>query len=393
MRLARRLGLRDAVVLGLGAMLGAGVFAAYAPAAALADGLLPLALALAAAIAWANADSSARLAARHPTSGGAYAYGRARLSPAAGVLAGAAFLVGKTASAAAVALTVGGYLWPDHARPVAVAAVVVLTALAASGVERSARASAVVVGVVLVTLAAVAVLALVTGGRHGWAGLADVGAPGAAPGVAGVLQGAGVLFFAFAGYARIATLGEEVADPRRTLPRAIGVALAVVLATYAVVGAVLVGVLGTERLAASTRPVADAVAAVGAHAAVPVVAAVAVAAALASGLGVLLGLSRTAFAMARDGALPRALARVTGPADRPRPTLAQALVGLAAAAVAAVADLATALAVSSTAVLVYYGVAHAAALTLPGRARRVVPVLGLLGCGAVAGALALGLGR
>ena len=389
-RLARRLGLRDAVVVGLGAMLGAGVFVSFGPAADAAGAALPLALALAAAIAWANADSSARLAARHPTSGGAYAYGRARLSPAAGTLAGAAFLVGKTASVGAIALTVGTYLWPAQARPVAVAAVAGLTALAATGVQRSARVTAVVVGVVLAVLATVAVLAVLAGGEHGWAGLDGPGPGGGGSGtVRDVLEGAGLLFFAFAGYARIATLGEEVTDPRRTLPRAIAIALAVVLATYAVVGAVLVGVLGTERLAASTRPVADAVAALGADGFVPVVVAAAVAAALTSGLGVLLGLSRTAFAMARDGVLPRRLAHLGGTGDHARPLRAQLVVGAAAALVAAIAPVGVAIAASSAAVLVYYAVAHAAALTLPGAARRWVPALGLLGCLLVAVALVL----
>ncbi len=390
MSLARRLGLRDAVVLGLGAMLGAGVFVVFAPAAAAARGALPLALVLAAAVAWANADSSARLAARHPTSGGAYAYGRARLGPAAGTLAGGAFLVGKTASVGAVALTVGAYLWPAHARPVAVGSVVALTALAAAGVERSARVSAVVVVAVLGTLTGVAALALTSSGDHGWAGLADAGEGGDA---LGVLRGAGLLFFAFAGYARIATLGEEVAEPRRTLPRAIGLALGIVLAAYAVVGTVLLGVLGVDRLGRATRPVADAVTALGADGWVPVVVAVAAAAALTSGLGILLGLSRTAFAMARDGVLPQVLARLDGHRDAPRPVLAQAAVGAGAVVVAALADVATAVAVSSVAVLVYYGVAHAAALTLPGRARQAVPVAGLAGCLTVAVALAVEIAR
>ncbi len=389
-RLARRLGLRDAVVVGLGAMLGAGVFVAFGPAADAAGGALPIALALAGAIAWANADSSARLAARHPTSGGAYAYGRARLSPAAGTLAGAAFLVGKTASVGAVALTVGAYLWPEQARAVAVVAVVGLTALAAGGVQRSARVTAVVVVAVLAVLAGVAALAVVRAGDHAWAGLEGLGwGAGGGPGPAGLLDGAGLLFFAFAGYARIATLGEEVTDPRRTLPRAIAIALAVVLVTYAVVGVVLVGVLGVGRLADSSRPVADAVSALGADGLVPVVVATAVAAALASGLGVLLGLSRTAFAMARDGVLPRVLARLDGPAEQRRPVLAQVVVGVGAALVAVLAPVGIAIAASSTAVLVYYAVAHAAALTLPGAARRAVPVLGLLGCLTVAAALVL----
>lgn len=402
--LVRRLGLLDATTVGLGAMLGAGVFVAFGPAAAAAGATLPLALVLAGLVAWANADSSARLAAVLPTSGGAYAYGRARLGTPWGVLAGAAFLLGKGLSTGAIAWAVGTYLWPEAARAVAVVAVVLLTALAAAGLQRGVAATRAVVVVVLVTLVAVVAgaTAALLGGS---APVADVPSPAAVgqaltttPGAAGLLQGAGVLFFAFAGYARVATLGEEVRDPRRTLPRAIAAALATVLVLYAAVGAALLAVLGLTGLAASQRPVADAVAQLAGPGWARAVVVVAVLAALASALGVLLGLSRTTLAMARDGVLPRGLAHLrtapgrpgTGPAD-PRPVRAQLAVGGVVVLGLLLLDLPRAIAASSVAVLVYYAVAHAAALTLPGRARRVVPVLGLAGCLVVAGALALGL--
>lgn len=374
----------DAVVIGLGAMLGAGVFVSFGPAAAAAGTALPAALALAAAVAWANADSSARLAARLPTSGGAYAYGRARLSPAWGAVAGWAFLIGKTISAGAIAGAVGAYAWPEHARPVAAAVVVALTALACAGVQRGAAVTRVLVVVVLLTLAAVVVVSLTSPGAP--APFATDG-PGASP-VAATLRGAGILFFAFAGYARIATLGEEVRDPARTLPRAIGFALAVVLLTYTAVGWAVLRSLGLSGLADSQRPVADALAAAG-HPGAPVAAVVLVAAvaALGSGLGVLLGLSRTTMAMARDGVLPRALARLDGAPGAERPVRAQLVVGVGVAAGVLLLDLDRAIALSSAAVLVYYAVAHLAALTLPGRRRRLVPVAGLVGCATIAVAL------
>ena len=382
-RLTRQLGLPDAVVLGTGAMLGAGVFVAYGPATERAGEALGVALLLAAAVAWANADSSARLAATLPTSGGVYAYGRERLSPFWGGVAGVAFLVGKTASAGAIAGTAAGYLVPRHATATGIGVVVVLTALAAAGIRRGAWATRIVVALVLAALLAVLAAAAATGAS--WAGLRDLEPGGAAP--LGVLQGAGILFFAFAGYARIATLGEEVRDPEQTIPRAIFLALAGVLVVYAAVGAALVGVLGTERLAVSDRPVAELARAVGGPGWVLAVVLAAAVAALASGLGVLLGLSRTCFAMARNGVLPRPLARLDGPPDDPRPVRAQLLVGLATVVGMVLLDLRQAIVVSSAAVLVYYAIGHAAALTLPGTARRTVPVLGLLGCLVIAVAL------
>ena len=109
--LQRRLGTFDAVVIGLGSMIGAGIFVALGPAAAAGGGLL-IRLGAAAVVAYCNATSSARLAARYPQSGGTHVYGRERLGEFWGCLAGWSFIVGKTASCAAMALTVGFYAWP-----------------------------------------------------------------------------------------------------------------------------------------------------------------------------------------------------------------------------------------------------------------------------------------
>ena len=190
----------------------------------------------------------------------------------------------------------------------------------------------------------------------------------------------------------IATLGEEVRDPGRNIPRAIGIALGLVLVVYAAVGAALIGALGTARLATSDRPLAELAEVLGGPGWVPTVVLTAGVAALASGLGVLLGLSRTCFAMARDGVLPRSLARLGGPAAD-TPVRAQLLVGITAVVGMLLLDLRQAIAVSSVAVLLYYAIAHAAALRLPGRARRAVPALGLLGCLTIAIALVLPAGR
>ncbi|WP_119732015.1 APC family permease [Thermomonospora amylolytica] len=374
--LRRRLGLTDAVVIGLGSMIGAGVFAAPAPAARAAGSGFLVALAIAAVVAYCNATSSARLAARHPASGGTYVYGRERLGPFWGYLAGWGFVVGKTASCAAMALTVGAYVWPGHEHAVAVAAVVALTAVDYTGVQKTARLTRVIVAVVLAVLAAV-VVACATSGR------ADVSRalPEAGPDGWGVLQAGGLLFFAFAGYARIATLGEEVRDPERTIPRAVPIALGLVLVVYAAVGTAVLAVLGPRGLAESAAPLADAVGAAGVPALEPVVRVGAAVAALGSLLALLLGVSRTTLAMARDGHLPRPLAAV-----HPRfgvPHRAELAVGAVVAVLAATADLRGAIGFSSFGVLVYYAIANASAWTLAsqeGRPPRAIPAVGLAGC-------------
>src|SRR5918998_3456492 len=163
-RLARRLGVGDAVVVGLGSMLGAGVFTAFGPAARAAGAGIGPALALAGLVAWCNATSSAALAAVHPQSGGTYVYARRRLGTSWGILAGAAFVTGKVASCAAMALTVGTYAAPDAARPVALAAVAALTAVNLAGVTRTVRVTRVLLAVVLAVLAGVVVACLAGGG-------------------------------------------------------------------------------------------------------------------------------------------------------------------------------------------------------------------------------------
>ncbi|MEU4597717.1 amino acid permease [Nocardia sp. NPDC023988] len=384
MELTRGLGLRDCVVIGLGAMIGAGVFAALGPAAGAAGSWMLLALGIAAVVAYCNAQSSARLAALYPVSGGTYVYGRERLGPFWGYLAGWGFVVGKTASCAAMALTVGSYAWPDHAHVVAVAAVVVITGINYVGVQKSALATRVIVGSVLVVLAAV-VVAGVSGNHSAAIVLDDEIGP------YGVLQAAGLLFFAFAGYARIATLGEEVRDPQRTIPRAIMLALAGALAVYTLVAVAALLTLGSGGLAAAHDPLARVVEAAGAGWLAPVVRVGAVLAAAGSLMALILGVSRTTLAMARDGHLPATLAAV-----HPRysvPHHAELAVGVVVAVLAATVDLRAAIGFSSFAVLAYYLVANLSAATLSTaeiRPARWVPVVGALGCVIVGFSLPLG---
>jgi APA family basic amino acid/polyamine antiporter len=381
-RLARRLGTGDAVVIGLGSMIGAGVFAAIGPAAAAAGAGLLVGLAVAAVVAYCNATSSAQLAARYPESGGTYVYGRRRLGHGWGFVAGWGFVVGKTASCAAMALTFGEYVAPSVARPLAIGAVVAVTAVNLAGITKTAVATRVIVALVLGTLAAV-VASGVTAGLS----TTDIGSF-TAGGVHGILESAGLLFFAFAGYARIATLGEEVVDPGRTIPRAIPIALAITLVVYAVVATVALLAVGPHALASSAAPLTT-VARAGTFGWAAGL--VRVGAAIAS-LGVLLsllaGVSRTTFAMADARDLPGWLAAVHP--VRKVPHRAELCIASVVVVVLMVADVRGAIGFSSFAVLAYYAIANAAAFTLPREERRwprALCVVGALGCVVVAIAL------
>jgi APA family basic amino acid/polyamine antiporter len=379
-RLSRRLGTFDAVALGLGSMIGAGVFAALGPAARAAGNGLIVGLAIAAFVAYCNATSSAQLAALHPESGGTYAYGRKRLGNFWGFLAGWGFVVGKLASCAAMAMTFGSYAAPSLARPLAVGAVIVLTGVNYFGVQKTAALTKGIVAVVLTALSVV-VLSVWLGG----ATAPDRLWPLSGTSAYGILQSAGFLFFAFAGYARIATLGEEVIEPKRTIPRAIPIALGITLVVYATIAVSALAGAGAAALAASSAPLATAVEAGSLAWLSPAVRVGATVASLGVLLSLIVGVSRTAFAMAANRDLPVFLSAV-----HPRyrvPHRAELVVGAIVACVAAIADIRAAIGFSSFAVLIYYAVTNAAAWTLARDERRwprALAAVGLLGCLALA---------
>jgi basic amino acid/polyamine antiporter, APA family len=374
--LGRRLGVFDAVVIGLGSMIGAGVFSAYAPAAAAAGSGLLIGLGVAALVAYCNATSSARLAALYPQSGGTYVYGRERLGPFWGYLAGWGFVVGKTASCAAMALTFAAYVAPSHARLVGIGAVIVLTLINYRGIQKSARLTGVIVAITLATLIFV-VVACLGGGQASVDHLLPF--PGGS--AYGILQSAGLLFFAFAGYARIATLAEEVKDPARTIPRAISVALMITLFVYVAVAVATLLAVGAAALASTPAPLLVAVQAGSFHQFAPVVQVGGAVAALGSLLALILGVSRTTFAMARDRYLPRFLDAVHPQYEVPH--RAELAVGAVVVILVATLDLRGAIGFSSFAVLAYYAIANASASTLTAeenRPARWIPILGLAGC-------------
>jgi APA family basic amino acid/polyamine antiporter len=378
--LARRLGTFDAVVIGLGSMIGAGVFSAFAPAAASAGALLLVGLALAAGVAYCNAVASAQLAAQYPTSGGTYVYGRERLGEWWGFVAGWGFVVGKTASCAAMALTFAWYAVPGAAwvqRIVAALAVAALTAANCRGITRTAGLARVLVAASLLALLIVVTAILASRG----ADTSNLHGFGVQHGLYGVLQSAALLFFAFAGYARIATLGEEVREPERTIPRAIPLALAIAVVLYAGVGLSSLLAAGPAALAASTTPVAAAAKAAGAAWAVPVVRVGAAVASLGALLALIAGAGRTSLAMARNGDLPRQLAAVD-PLHRV-PVRAELAVGAIVCVLVLTTDLRGAIGFSSFGVLIYYAIANASAYTQTADRRRwprALNVVGLVAC-------------
>ena len=367
----QQLGLTDAVFIGLAAMLGAGVFVVFGPAALLAGNWLQLAILLAGLVAYLNATTIAQLASVLSRPGGTYAYARHYLSHNWGFLAGAAFLIGKIGSVAAIALTFASYLTPGVEILTAALAILLMAIINILGVNRTAFGSK-----VLATITILFLLVLIT---------SAIFSPQTSQSLPphsgiGVLTAASLFFFAFAGYARVATLGDEVKDSKTNVPRAIRISLALVFVIYLALGWLVENRLGSIVLG-SVTPLADlAKLGLGDSSFVWVFAAVA---ALGSLLALLAGMSRTAATMAEDGELPRALAVRS---KNGSPWLAELAIAMMAIVLASSGSFLLTIGLSSFAILSYYAIANLAAYRQPkaeAKRSKVWNILGLLGCLAV----------
>jgi len=380
--LRRQLTPADAVVVGVGSMVGAGVFTVWAPAAAAAGSWMILSLLIAGVIALCNATSSAQLAAHHPESGGTYVYGRERLSPFWGHVAGWGFIVGKTASCAAMALTAGNYVWPERSHSIATVAVVLIAVINLGGLSRTALVTRLVLAVTAATLIVVVASSTVLEPSVQQANTSlDTN-------VYGILQAAGLMFFAFAGYARIATFGEEVIEPERTIPWAIPRALGAVLALYLVIALVVLISAPTSVISALVAPlsfIVESSALSGMSWLVAIGAGIACFGVL---LNLIPGVARTTLALARRHELPAWFSVVSE--QRGLPIRAELTVVVVVIVLIHTVSLTSALSLSGVAVLTYYAITNASALRLTATERlwpRWIAWLGLVGCVVLALAL------
>ena len=389
--LARVLGVPGAVLMGLGSIVGTGIFVSIGTAAGVAGSSVLLAVAFAAVVATCNGLSSAQLAAAHPVSGGTYEYGYRYASRSLGLIAGWMFVCAKTASAATAALGFAGYGLAlvghgDRTLQIAIGlgAAIVLTLVVAGGMRRSNLLNTVIVAITLGSL----VTFVVAGLPH--VDLANIGF-GVGDGSAhtslrDIAHATALMFVAYTGYGRIATLGEEVRDPSRTIPRAIVITLVVALVLYLAVTAVAIGAAGADSLAAATRAAAAPLETIAARFGAPVryvIAIGAITAMLGVLLNLLLGISRVVLAMARRGDLPRGLAKVHGSSPR----AAVLATGAVISALTLIGNVKTTWSFSAATVLVYYAITNVCALRQPREERRfprVVAWLGLASCLALA---------
>lgn len=360
----QKLGQLDAVFIGLAAMLGAGVFVVFGPAAALAGNWLQFAIVLAAIVAYLNASTIAQLASVVSRPGGTYAYARHYLSNNWGFLAGVAFLVGKIGSAAAIALTFATYLTPGIEVLTAAIAILLMAVINILGVNRTAFGSKILASITIVFLLVLVVSAIF---------LPATDAVLSAPTGIGVLTAASLFFFAFAGYARVATLGDEVRDSKTVVPKAIAISLGVVFVIYLALGWLVENRLGVLVIG-SVTPLADlAAVSFGSGSFVFIFAAIA---ALGSLLALLAGMSRTAATMAEDGELPRVFATRSRNGS---PWLVELFIAMTAIILASSGSFYLTIGLSSFAILTYYAIANLAAYRQPHREARRSKIWNILG--------------
>lgn len=392
-RLKRELGLFPAMMMGLGSILGTGIFVSIGLAAGIAGPSVILAIGIAAVVATFNALSSAQLAAAHPVSGGTYEYGYRFLAPPVGFLAGWMFLLAKSASAATAALGFAGYLLVFlgldgvPAVPVAFATVIVFTGIVLLGIRRSSHVNIAIVSVTVLALLAFAAAGLLYQSGNGTHAAFSPFFNGGDPldATVNLLHATAIMFVGFTGYGRIATLAEEVSEPRRTIPRAIiatVVASALIYITVSIAG---VGAVGVQFLFDATEGVAAPLERAAREMDFPLVPGIVAIGAATAMLGVLLnlilGLSRVLLAMGRRHDMPGALLRLDARAVTP--WVAVLVVGFLIAGITLTGSVRTTWSFSAFTVLIYYAITNASAIAMPKEYRifpRWIPFAGLASC-------------
>jgi APA family basic amino acid/polyamine antiporter len=374
---SQRLSLNSAVAIGFASMIGAGVFVVFREAVSLTGSFLWLAMLLAALVAALNAASVYQLSSVIDRPGGVYSYSRVYLNDTWSFVAGFSFVFGKIGSIAAIAAVLGEYLSPLPKTLTATVAIGLLTLVNIFGINRTALVAKILTVMTVLYFSVAAVVGtfhgiVITGLSNGLcAGITNcprLPTPMTAN-PSGLLSAAAILFFAFAGYARVATLGDEVEDPKRNIPKAIRRSLIWVLVIYCGVSLALVATFGGD-LATLPSPFKSLYRTFAPALVSDVVTLIVVTAAcLGSMLALLAGVSRTAATMAEDRELPQVFER------RNRfnaPWLAETVIAFGAILLLQIGNLSWMIGFSSLSVLLYYAIGHMSALRQP-KAERVVP--------------------
>lgn len=313
----------DLILMGIGAIIGAGVFVLTGIAAATKAGpAIVMSYSIAGIAAMFAALAYAELAASIGGTGSAYSYAYAGLGELIAWLIGWNLLLEYIMSVSTVAIGWAGYVHnllealgiplpqaiannPFHGGVINILAVLVIAALSVLlciGVKQSARFNAVIVSIKLLTVAVFIVVAAQNVDVRNWDNFLPFG-------WSGVMQGAALVFFAYIGFDALSTAVEEAVDPQRSIPIAIITSLIFCTLIYIIVSALLTGIVPYQTLNVGS-PVSDALLRLGHRLTAGFIAAGAIAGLTTVMLVMFYGLTRICLAITKDGLLPITLSRI-----------------------------------------------------------------------------------
>tara|TARA_B100001079_G_scaffold24073_1_gene18503 strand:+ start:92 stop:1252 length:1161 start_codon:yes stop_codon:yes gene_type:complete len=244
----RTLTLKSSIYLGLSSMIGAGLFNNIAPTAKISSYGSILGLLLASTLAIANASSSAQLSSLFPKTGGTYLYANEVLGKPYAVTAGTVFIIGKTISCVAIALTVGNYISPVYGKEIGVILCLLVFLLSFSGIHKTAEIAKWFVWIIFGLLLFYAVSIISTPEVNLSIPIFESAS------VDNILLSASIWFFAFTGYSRLATFGEEIKNPREIIPTAIFTGLGVTIFLYFGITWLTLSIISPEFIMNSNTP-------------------------------------------------------------------------------------------------------------------------------------------
>jgi APA family basic amino acid/polyamine antiporter len=383
--LKREIGLFGATALGIGAIIGSGIFIVTGIVAGMAGPAMIISVLIAGVIALFSALSVAELSAYLPEEGGTYAYAKKLISPFAGFIAGWIWVFSNIFVGAAVSLGFAHYfvtLFPAvPVKGIAVIVCIIFIIINSIGLKEST-----ILNNILVSFKVLILLFFIAFGL-GFFKSTNL-TPFTPAGISGILSGAALIFFAYTGFARVTLMAEEVKDPEITIPRSIYLALAISTVLYICVSVIAVGLVGTSALSQSGSPLADAIRVAGSPPAVLLISLGAMIATASVLLTTIMGISRILFSMSRKGDLPAFLNRIHPHFNTPH--YAIWISGACMIAAILLVDLTLVVAVSTFAMLVFYLIADIAAFRIPSDCQqypRIVPVIGAVSCVALIGFL------
>ena len=385
MGLERTLNLLDATSVGIGAIIGAGIFVVLGIAIGYAGPSIVISIIVAGIVASFTAFSFAELGSAIPKEGGAYEFVFELISPFAGFVVGCLWLFAQIVAGAAISLGFASYLvaiFPIFSlKTVAVVAALTLTGLNLVGIKQSTTVNNILVITKIAILCSFIGFGIFQIHPQNFSQFSPNGS-------FGILQGAGFIFFAYLGFGRIATLGEEVKNPEKNLPLSVLIALTVSVVIYVLTGLTAIGLQDYRILAQSGSPIAEAAKTTGNF---TIVAAVSLGALIVTAsvlLTNLIGLSRVAFAMARNGQLPKSIAKVSSRFGTPY--ISVLAMGALLTVLAFALDLKQTVEITSFAILATHLIVNLSAIRLgkkmPSSTKfrvpfyPIIPSLGLLSC-------------